>query len=252
MSVVVAILAKNKELFLDLYLRCIFNQTYDKKKIHLYIRTNDNTDNTQEILARFVNSHGSKYASVYYNDDDISEKLKTWGEHEWNAERFKILGEIRQRSIDYAKRLGAHYFTVDCDNFIIPETLHKMYRLRDLGVISPMLRTMQHYSNFHYDVDARGYYKEHPEYFQIRYRQKIGVYTPKVVHCVYFIRNELLGDICYFDNSNRHEYVIFSDTLRKKGIEQYLDNTLEYGIISFSKNQEELDTLLKDTNFTIN
>ena len=170
----------------------------------------------------------------YYNDDDISENLNKYGEHEWNCERFKILGKIRQDSIDYAKKLNADYFVVDCDNFITKNTLEEMYKLRELGVIAPMLRTDSSYSNYHCDVDENGYYKNHSEYLTLLNRVKKGVYTVKVVHCVYFIHNRYLNDICYDDNSYRYEYVIFSDHLRKKQIEQYLDNREDYGIISFS------------------
>jgi hypothetical protein len=117
-------------IFLPIFLSCIYNQTYDKKNIHLYIRTNDNTDNTIELLKLFIEKYGSEYGSIYYNDEDISENLKKYGEHEWNCERFKILGKIRQDSIDYAKKLNADYFVVDCDNFIIPITLEQMMKNR--------------------------------------------------------------------------------------------------------------------------
>lgn len=250
MSIVIALLVKNKEIFLPIFLSCIYNQTYDKKNIHLYIKTNDNTDNTIELLKLFIEKYGSEYGSIYYNDDDISENLKRYAEHEWNCERFKILGKIRQDSIDYAKKLNADYFVVDCDNFITKNTLEQMYKLRELGVIAPMLRTDSSYSNYHYDVDVNGYYKDHSEYLTLLNRVKKGVYTVKVVHCVYFIHNRYLNDICYDDNSYRYEYVIFSDHLRKKQIEQYLDNREDYGIISFSSSMEELHNYINKMSFS--
>jgi glycosyltransferase involved in cell wall biosynthesis len=250
MSVVIAILAKNKEIFLPIFLNCLYNQTYKKKDMHLYIRTNDNTDKTTDILKQFIEKYGNEYGSVFYNEEDICENLKNYGEHEWNCERFRILGKIRQDSVEYAKTLNADYFVIDCDNFIMPNTLEKMYKLRELGVIAPMLRTNDSYSNFHYDVDANGYYAQHPEYLVLRYREKKGVYTVKVVHCVYFINNAILNDICYDDDSRRYEYVIFSASLRKKQIEQYLDNREDYGVISFSSTKEDLDAFLTNTGFT--
>ena len=48
-TIVVAILAKDKAHCLPFYLQCIYNQTFPKKKTHLYIRTNDNNDNTQPL-----------------------------------------------------------------------------------------------------------------------------------------------------------------------------------------------------------
>ena len=105
MSITIAILAKNKEACLPFYLQCLYNQTYPKKNVHLYIRTNDNTDNTCEILEKFIKNHGNEYASILYNKDDIDEKLKTYSQHEWNSFRFKLLGKIRQDSIEYAKQI---------------------------------------------------------------------------------------------------------------------------------------------------
>ena len=45
---------------------------------------------------------------------------------------------------------------------------------------------------------------------------KLKYNTSKVVHCTYFINYNVLDKICYDDNSYRYEYVIFSDSLRKK------------------------------------
>ena len=250
MSVVIAILAKNKEICLPIFLNCLYNQTYAKKDMHLYIRTNDNADKTTDILKQFIEKYGNEYGSVFYNEESICENLKKYGEHEWNSERFNILGKIRQDSIEYAKSLNADYFVIDCDNFIIPNTLEKMYKLRELCVVAPMLRNDDLYANFHYDVDANGYYAKHPEYSILLNREKKGVYPVKVVHCVYFINNATLNDICYNDNSHRHEYVIFSDTLRKKKIEQYLDNREKYGVVSFYNTKLEVDMLLNKTGFT--
>jgi len=249
MTVVIALLVKDKEIFLPLFLTCIYNQVFNKKNIHLYIRTNDNKDRTTNILKYFVNKYGKEYASVYYDDKDISPNLKKYAEHEWNAERFKILGKIRQESIDYAKKLNADYFVVDCDNLILPHTLEEMYKLRELGVISPMLKTNTNYSNYHYDIDENGYYKDHPEYLQLYNYVKRGIHSVKVVHCTYYIHNKFLKDVYYDDNSYRYEYVIFSDSLRKKNIEQYLDNRNYYGIISFSASKAEFSKYLIDTKF---
>jgi glycosyltransferase involved in cell wall biosynthesis len=59
-----AVLAKQAEKTLPLYLKCLLNQDYDKKSIVLYIRTNDSTDKTESILEKFISEHGDKYCSV--------------------------------------------------------------------------------------------------------------------------------------------------------------------------------------------
>ena len=56
--VLVAILAKQKEPALPLYLECIEALDYPKSSIVLYIRTNNNTDRTEQILRDWVDAGG--------------------------------------------------------------------------------------------------------------------------------------------------------------------------------------------------
>lgn len=251
-DVVIAILAKDKANTLPFYLKCILNQTYPKNKIHLYIRTNDNTDNTNEILDNFVKTHDKKYASIYFDNSSISNELKQYKSHEWNTIRFKILGKIRQESIEYAIKNNAHYFVIDCDNFILPNTLEEMVNIKYLNVIAPMLVTTTAYSNYHYDVDNNGYLKDHEMYLKLLNKEVKGIIEVKVVHCTYFINNIVLNKVSYDDDSYRYEYVIFSDSLRKSNIPQYLDNRKEYGYITFTDTKEEFLSEFNNFNYMFN
>ena len=254
--VVLAILAKDKEFCLEFYLQCIYNQSYNKEYIHLYIRTNDNNDSTQDILIDFINKYGHEYASVYYDDTDISEEIKKYSNHEWNVLRFHILSKIRQDSIEHAIKLNSHYFVVDCDNFIIPYTLEKLMKNKNMGVLAPMLKCGYNesinydlstknnicnninYSNYHYEVDKNGYYQENNKYYSIINYDVTGLIRVCCVHCVYLIPNKFLSSVCYNDNSNRYEYVILSESLRKYSIPQYIDNTEKYGYLTFVEDKE--------------
>jgi len=53
------------------------------------------------------------------------------------------------------------------------------------------------------------------------------------------VRQEVLNFASYIDGSNRFDYVIFSDTLRKAGIPQYIDNRRNYGKLTFCNTEEE-------------
>jgi hypothetical protein len=244
-NIVIAILARNKEHTLPLYLECISNLDYNKKNILLYIRTNDNTDNTTKILEEFIRKNKSKYNSIYYNKRSISEELKNYQNHEWNTFRFKVLSKIRKDSINYAIAKKCHYFVVDCDNYITPQTLKNMVTNKSLGVIAPMLISNTLYSNFHYDVDDNGYYKDHPNYLSILKREMRGFFDVKLVHCTYFINNSLLKKIIYDDESFRYEYVIFSDNLRNLNIPQYIDNREFYGFLNFEDTHEDFSKNVK-------
>lgn len=231
MTVVIAILAKDKEYCLPLFLQSIYNQTYPKDQIHLYVRTNDNKDKTEEILNEFISNYGKEYASVFYDGGSVDPTLKEYKEHQWDGERCSILAKIRQESINYARAKGADYFVVDCDNFIVPETLERLYKNRDLGVIAPLLETYSAYSNFHHCCTDTGYYQNCSEYDSIVLKKTRGLIEVAVAHCTYFIANKYLNKIVYDDCSSRYEYVIFSHWLRYHKIPQYIDNTIDYGFL---------------------
>ena len=241
MEIVIAILAKDKAHTLPLYLQCLYNQTFPKAHLHLYVRTNDNTDETVTILQSFVHTYGHEYTSIFYDDSSVSSELKKWKQHEWNPSRFAILAKLRQDSVDYARAKNAHYFVADCDNFLMPRTLENLFDNRSKGVIGPMLVSKTLYSNFSYEITENGYHVSHnPVYKQLYTREIRGCTKVPVIHCTYFIDASLLHAISYKDDTNRHEYVIFSDNLRKQGIPQFLDNCEEYGFLTFAETKEDL------------
>ena len=231
-DITIAILAHNKEKCLPLYLQCIYNQTYEKKRIHLYIRTNDNRDRTAEMLHLWLLLVGHQYASYYIDDSSIDRNLEKVESHDWNSHRFSILGRIRQESVDYAISKSSHYFVVDCDNFIHKHTLQSMYDSRKYA-IAPMLPSTKAYANFHYKVDVGGFFVECPEFYDYRYYKKKGVVAVDCIHCTYFLRDIVLPLIYYDDGTSTYEYIIFSRSLRKLYIEQYIDNTSNYGKLTF-------------------
>ena len=155
-----------------------------------------------------------------YYSSDVAERVQEYSPHEWNYIRFKVVGRIRQESVDWAKEKGTHYFVADCDNLIVPETIEELVET-GLPVVAPMLRNGDEprhpYSNYHLVTDENGYYKEVSLYHDILHRKIKGLIEVEVVHCTYFIRHGVLQFVNYDDDSGRFEYVIFSDVLRKWG-----------------------------------
>jgi hypothetical protein len=242
MDVVIAILVKDKEATLPTFFQCLLNQTFPKERTILYIRTNDNTDKSEELIDQFLTDNRSKYKSVFYDNTSVSEELKKYKGHEWNSLRFKILGKIRDNSVKYALEHNAHYFVIDIDNFIVPSTLDDMIAVSSLGVIAPMLTTYTAYSNYHSAIDKNGYLLADKMSMQILLKHVKGCIDVPVVHCTYFIANNILDKVSYDDDSYRYEYVIFSDVLRKQKIPQYIDNRKDYGRITFAITKEEFKT----------
>jgi hypothetical protein len=226
-DVVIAILCKDKEHCLPIYLHTIENLDYPKNNIILYIRTNDNNDNSEEILSDWISEVRDLYKEIVFDSTNLDEKLKTYSRNDWNAHRFSILGKIRQESVDFAIKRGANYFVVDCDNFCTPRVLKDMFE-SNLPVVGPFLTKSSFYSNYHDKVDENGYMKQNTEgYIIIFWRKLKGLIQVDVIHCTYFIRHDILPIVSYDDGSGRYEYVIFSDVLRKNCIPQYIDNRQE-------------------------
>lgn len=241
-KVFIAILARDKEASLPLYLECIKNLDYPKDKIFLYIRTNNNQDRTENILKEFIQTNALDYGNIEFNNAEETSELDQHRHHDWNSMRFKILGRIRNESMRKTLDHGCDfYFVADCDNFILPHTLKKLVSY-NLPIVSPLLANDQGtlYANFHYDVDENGYYKDDAQYSNIFSRSIVGIIQVKVVHCTYLVRADVIDKLTYDDESARYEYVIFSDSARKNDIPQYLDNTDHYGIITFATSKEEM------------
>ena len=239
---VIAILAKSVGHILPFYLESILAQTEISSNTIFYIRTNDNRDNTSEILKDFYKKWSWKYKMVF-DDSSIDSSLLNKGNHDWDVTRYKILGKIRKDSCDFAISENADYFIADADNICLPNTISSI-RSTGLGVVAPMLTRINQphrYSNYHETIDENGYFLDSEFYDPILYRKIKGLIEVPVVHCTYYISNNILNKICYDDFSNRMEYVIFSDTLRKLNVPQYIDNRQVYGSIFFSTNKEEFD-----------
>jgi hypothetical protein len=58
------------------------------------------------------------------------------------------------------------------------------------------------------------------------------------------IRADVIPSLRYNDATNRHEYVVFSDSARKAKVPQYFDNRQVYGYITMSEEPEVAATLL--------
>lgn len=239
--VLISILAKQKEAALPLYLKCIESLDYPKDRIVLYVRTNNNRDNTKNILESWVARVRSQYAGVEMDARDVTPAVEKYGVHEWNSTRFAVLAEIRNTSL---KKTLEHncdfYFVCDVDNFIRPCTLSELVAL-NLPIVAPFLRSAdprRFYSNFHAEIDDAGYYVDCDQYYWIANQWVRGIFQVPVVHCTYLIRADMISSLSYADHTERYEYVIFSETARNRDVPQYLDNRQVYGYVAFDREAE--------------
>ena len=232
-TVLLAILARNKEHVLSRFLSCIDALDYNKKLIRVYINTNNNEDNTEQMLTAWATKNRDLYQDIVFESHKV-EGLPDARPHEWTTARFKVLGTIRNTSLQKAKDCD-YYFVVDCDNFITPCTLKELIA-KDKPIIAPLLKPIPEkddcYSNYFCAINADGYYSEHPDYLKILNNQMQGTFKVPVVHCTYLIKSSYLDKLTYVDGSDDYEFVIFSKSARKNGIDQYICNEKNFGVLA--------------------
>lgn len=232
-TVLLAILAKDKAHVLPKFLKHIDNLDYDKKSIVVYVNTNNNSDDSQYILEDWIQKHQGEYKFIDYESHTVQQQPTT-NPHEWPNERLKILANIRQKSLNKALEHNCdYYFVIDCDAFIIPETLKTLVE-KDKPIIAPILYPLPPdksnvYSNFFPDITENGYYKHSPDYYSIFHRQKVGTFKVPVVHVAYLINSKYIPKLSYSDNTDDYEFIIFCRSARENGIDQYICNEKPFG-----------------------
>lgn len=259
-KVLVAILARNKAHVLPKFLKGIEDQDYPKKLITVYINTNNNSDETKELLEAWQKKNASRYADIVLESHDVQQLASvTTNPHEWQPLKLRTLALIRNKSLLKAKEHGCdYYFVADCDNFLAPSTLSLLVS-KDKPIIAPMLYSIPEqndvYSNFFYAITDNGYFASHPDFFNVFFRKMIGTYKVPLVHCAYLIKSEYIDKLNYLDGTNEYEFIIFSRNARKNNVDQYICNEIEFGTqLHYHKNltlaeEKERFNALKDEDF---
>ena len=233
--VLVSILAKQKAPVLPFFLARIAALDYPKERIVLYVRTNNNTDRTRDILRDWLAENGGRYAAVDFDDSDLPTRVEGMAVHDWNATRLRMIRAIREVTLaKVAEHRCDFLLAIDVDNFVLPSTLRELVAL-DLPIVAPLVREAlagARYANYHARIDAAGYHLETPRYDEILHRRITGLIELPVVHCTYLVRADVVPRLTYEDGSERFDYVIFSDSARRAGIPQYIDNRQVYGYLT--------------------
>ncbi len=234
-TVLLAILARNKEHVLRDYLKCITDQTFPKTHTVIYIRTNNNDDGTEDILKEWIAQHYDDYKDIEFDNTPLDGQKPQHNPHEWNADRFAVLGKIRDVSLRKTLHHQCdYYFVVDCDNFITPTTLAHLVDLRR-PIVAPLLQPIPDlddcYANFWADTDEFGFYANTPEYLEIIKHGKRGCFDVPLVHCTYLIDSRVIPLLKYIDNTRDFEFIVFARSARRAGVAQFVTNECNFGTV---------------------
>lgn len=233
-KILVAIFIKQEEQSLPLYLRCLEALDYPKDRIVLCIHTHDATDETGDFIAKWIEKNKKIYCKIQlFKNDELSITDSP------GKTKQIILEKTWKYECDF-------YFSSEINNFLRPFSLKELVYL-NLPIVGPFLRHAEEnllYSNFHSDVDDNGYYRACASYNLLWEQKIVGVFEVPVVNGTYLIRKDVIRCLRYQDSTNRHEYVIFSESARLAGVPQYLDNRQVYGYLTQAGAPEAAERLL--------
>ena len=127
----VVILVRNKAHLLNNTLKLLENQDYPKHRIGLFIRSDHNEDNSEDILETWLESQNGyhfKDVSIGKNSGERFQDQKA-GPLEWSPSRFKHMIALKEEALFKARKLWADWiWYLDADAFITnPSTLRLIF-----------------------------------------------------------------------------------------------------------------------------
>ncbi|KAI4488630.1 hypothetical protein M0802_011446 [Mischocyttarus mexicanus] len=248
-TVLIAILIRNKAHTLPYFLSLLEQQNYPKNRIKLWIRSDNNIDNTSEILREWLAEESEKYHTVDTFIDDNSngfedEKSST----DWSVLRFTHVINLRQEALDYARKIWADFiWMIDADTFLMdPNTLTNLIS-KEQVVVAPLLKSDGLYSNYWAGMTDNYYYLRTEKYQLILYREDVGCFNVPMVHSAILINlNMVQSDFLSYNFTNLPKYdgplddvITFAVGANETGVPLYICNDHFYGYIMVPLGKDE-------------
>jgi len=257
-TVFISILVRNKAHTLPYFLSLLENQTYPKSRIILYLRSDNNQDETLAVLDTWL----SKIVPMHEYHDIIKDLRECKnadclldGETSpvgWSDTRFEHIMDLRQKSLDMARfSLADFYFSLDADVFLTnSRTLQELVSKEKL-VVAPMLPSIGLYSNFWGGMSETFYYERTEDYRKILDRKMVGCFEVPMVHTgVLMDLRHSESDLLAFLPENipsypgpRDDIIVFALSASLRDIPMHVCNDHHYGAVMIPlEDDQELDT----------
>ncbi|XP_071636841.1 glycosyltransferase 25 family member isoform X1 [Temnothorax longispinosus] len=188
-TVLISVLVRNKAHTLPYFLSLLERQDYPKKRISLWIRSDNNVDNSIKILNKWISTRSEMYHSL---NVDLNASSTGFEDEKsianWSPRRFAHVIDLREQALDYARKIWADFiWMLDADVFLTnPSTIRNLVHKRHT-VVAPLLRSDGMYSNFWAGMTAEHYYLRTELYEPILFREKIGCHDVPMIHSAVFI-----------------------------------------------------------------
>ncbi|XP_012266997.2 glycosyltransferase 25 family member [Athalia rosae] len=244
-TIVIAILARNKAHTLPYFLTLLENLDYPKDRISLWIRSDNNVDNTIDVLKTWLDSKNGKekYHRVSFEYDKSSKGFQgEKGIADWTPERFNHVIDLREQALEYARDVWADFLLmIDADAFLTnPKTLEELVKKGET-VVAPLLKSDGMYSNFWAGMTEDYYYMRTDRYKPILNREEVGCIHVPMVHSAILInlkrsesnfltfKADKLGPQRY--DGPKDDIITFAVGANASGIPFYICNDQVYGFV---------------------
>jgi hypothetical protein len=181
-DIFVVMLVRNKAHCLAHHLRGIQNLNYPRQRLHLYIRTGSNLDDTHDILGEWVAENRPLYGSCDF-------KVADTGCYTYDVVD-GVLNGLRRSAADRCRELGHRYmFYIEADVALTSCDCLQELIACDKTIVAPLVRRQsnQMYTNFWGDMDSNRYYARSPDYPAIAMGKQRGCFAVPLVREVFLV-----------------------------------------------------------------
>ncbi|KAA0203617.1 hypothetical protein HAZT_HAZT002377 [Hyalella azteca] len=255
-SIMVVLLARNKEHTLPYFLTLFEQLDYPKSRMALYIRADHCEDQTIPILETWLQEN----KKFYHSTDVMLDRNSTlyMGESsrtERSDSSYEGIIDIKEAALAKARSMWADYVLfLDMDIFIVEPDIINILLEENQPIIAPMIHSLGKYSNFWGGMSEDYWYVRTDQYLDILEKKQKGCFSVPMVHSFVLV-NLKVSDTDYLtfnpDNVQGHllpldDIIAFAVSAREAGLEMTICNEATYGYMNppvVDKEQIDLDLL---------
>ncbi|XP_076241704.1 glycosyltransferase 25 family member isoform X2 [Calliopsis andreniformis] len=248
-TIFIAILVRNKAHTLPYFLSYLEELDYPKERIGLWIQSDNNIDNSIEILSTWCKISNEKYHSIDITFDEESHGFEDEdGIADWSTQRFLHIINLREKALNQARFMWADFiWMLDADVFITnPNTLNELIS-KNRTVVAPLLKSDGLYSNFWTGMTNDYYYLRTEKYEPILYREETGCFDVPMIHSAVLIDlRQYASDRLTYQSNNLEQYdgptddiITFAISAIKSEVPLFICNDVIYGFIMVPLEKEE-------------
>lgn len=253
-TVLITILVRNKAHALPYFLTFLEQLTYPKERLYLWIHSDNNIDNSIEILSTWLVNKGNEYHGIEINFDKESNGFEDEnGIADWSTQRFLHVINLREKSLIAGSNMWADFlWMLDADVFLTnPNTLDELTS-KNRTVVAPLLKSDGLYSNFWAGMNSDYYYLRTDKYNRILFQEEIGCFDVPMIHSAVLIDlRKHASDKLTYDPNNLDQYdgpiddiITFAISANKSGVPLFICNDNVYGFVMIPL--EEGKTIVDD------